>query len=61
MESTEAIASEKKRGTEAVRTLSAVIERQFAKDRPFLAAWRSAKRVVAKPGLPRGQSATLTG
>ena len=46
-----------KQGNEAVKMLSAVIERQFAKDKTFLAAWKSAKRVVAKPGFPRGSAA----
>jgi hypothetical protein len=46
-----------KQGNEAVRLLSAVIERQFAKDKTFLSAWKSAKRVVAKPGFPRGSAA----
>ena len=50
------IGEQTKQGHEAVKMLGAVIERQFAKDKTFLAAWRSAKRVVAKPGLPRGSA-----
>jgi hypothetical protein len=46
------------RGLHAVRMLDAVIEAQFAKDEVFLASWRSAKRVPAKPGVPRGKSVT---
>lgn len=57
--STSGISEETKRGVEAVRSLSAVVERQFAKDKAFLAAWRSAKRVVAKPGVPRGAGISL--
>ncbi|MEO9036302.1 MAG: hypothetical protein ABI442_12390 [Gemmatimonadaceae bacterium] len=37
-------------GREAVGMLKAVIGKQFAKDKTFLAAWRAAYRVVAKPG-----------
>lgn len=46
-------------GYEAVKMLSAVIDRQFAKDKTFLASWRSAKRVVAKPGVVRGGAAAV--
>jgi len=53
-ESTTGISEETKRGIAAVRSLSAVVQRQFAKDKPFLSSWRLAKRVVAKPGVPRG-------
>jgi hypothetical protein len=55
--STTGIGEMTKQGREAVGILSAVIERQFAKDKTFLAAWKSAKRVVAKPGFPRGSAA----
>ena len=54
---TTGISEATKQGREAVKMLSAVIERQFAKDKTFLAAWKSAKRVVAKPGFPRGTAA----
>jgi hypothetical protein len=54
---TTGISEATKRGWEAVKVLSAVIERQFAKDKTFLSAWKSAKRVVAKPGFPRGSAA----
>lgn len=57
---TSGITEETKRGNEALKMLSAVIERQFAKDKTFLSAWKSAKRVVAKPGLPRGSAAAST-
>ena len=57
VKATSGIAEATKQGREAVKMLSAVIERQFAKDKTFLAAWKSAKRVVAKPGFPRGSAA----
>ncbi len=53
---TTGISEATKQGSEAVKMLSAVIERQFAKDKTFLAAWKSAKRVVAKPGFARGSA-----
>jgi hypothetical protein len=56
--STAAISEETKRGVAAVRSLSAVVERQFAKDKSFLSSWRLAKRVVTKPGIPRGTVAS---
>jgi len=57
VKATSGISEATKQGREAVKMLSAVIERQFAKDKTFLAAWKSAKRVVAKPGFPRGTAA----
>jgi hypothetical protein len=56
---TQGIAEQTKRGQEAVRMLSAAIERKFAKDSTFLASWRSAKRITAKPGVTRGSGVTL--
>lgn len=53
---TKGISEQTKQAHEAVKMLSAVIDRQFAKDSTFLAAWRSAKRVVAKPGVARGSA-----
>lgn len=53
---TKGISEETKQASDAVKMLSAVIDRQFAKDRTFLAAWRAAKRVVAKPGVARGST-----
>ena len=56
---TQGITEQTKRGQEAVRMLSAAIERKFAKDATFLASWRSAKRISVKPGVPRGSGITL--
>jgi hypothetical protein len=56
---TKGITEQTKRGQEAVRMLNAAIERKFAKDATFLASWRSAKRISAKPGVPRGSGLTL--
>jgi hypothetical protein len=53
---TTGISEATKQGKEAVQELSAVIEKQFAKDKTFLSAWKSAKRVFAKPGIPRGSA-----
>jgi hypothetical protein len=58
---TEGINEEAKRGKEAVKMLGAVIERQFAKDKTFLASWRVAKRVAVKPGVPRGSGVVSAG
>jgi hypothetical protein len=44
-------------GREAARMLNAVIRKQFGGDATFLAAWRSAWRVTAKPGVARGLAA----
>ena len=48
-----------KRGREAVAMLNAVIGRQFAGDATFLAGWRAARRVTAKPGLAKFAAAVL--
>jgi hypothetical protein len=53
-ESTKGITEQIAQGRAAVKMLSAVIDRQFAKDKTFLAGWRAAKRVVSKPGVARG-------
>jgi hypothetical protein len=42
------------RGREAVAMLSAVVGKQFAGDKTFLAAWRAAHRITRKPGAVRG-------
>lgn len=47
------------RGREAVTMLNAVISKQFARDKTFLAAWLAAQRVVAKPGVARMAAAPL--
>jgi hypothetical protein len=44
------------RGREAVSMLNAVVSKQFAGDKTFLAAWRAAHRITAKPGSGRGLS-----
>jgi hypothetical protein len=44
-------------GREAISMLNAVIGRQFASDKTFLAGWRAAHRVVAKPGAVAGSGA----
>jgi hypothetical protein len=41
-------------GREAVAMLHALISKQFARDPALLAGWHTARRVVAKPGVPRG-------
>jgi hypothetical protein len=56
---TKGITEQTKRGREAVRMLNAAIERKFANDATFLASWRSAKRVAAEPGVPRGSGTPL--
>jgi hypothetical protein len=45
-------------GREAVGMLHAVISKQFARDAALLAGWHTARRVVAKPGVPRGTAGT---
>jgi hypothetical protein len=41
-------------GREAVGMLHAVISKKFAGDPALLAGWHTARRVAAKPGVPRG-------
>ena len=41
------------RGREAVAMLNAVVSKQFADDKTFLAAWRAAHRITKKAGLAR--------
>jgi hypothetical protein len=53
---TKGIAEQAKQAHEAVKMLNAVVGRYFAKDKTFLAAWRSAKRIAAKPGISRGSA-----
>jgi hypothetical protein len=45
-------------GREAVAMLHALISKQFARDPALLAGWHTARRVVAKPGVPRGAAGT---
>lgn len=40
-------------GREAVAVLQAVVKSQLGGDPTFLAGWRAARRVVAKPGTAR--------
>jgi hypothetical protein len=54
VKATNGIGEELKLGKEAVGMLSAVITRQFADDKTFLAAWRAARRVTLKIGGLRG-------
>ena len=51
--STKGIHEELLKGREAVAMLNAVVSKQFAGDQTFLAAWRAAYRVTAKPGIAR--------
>ena len=51
--STKGIHEELARGREAVAMLNAVVSKQFVGDQTFLAAWRAARRVMAKPGIVR--------
>jgi hypothetical protein len=51
--STEGIHEELLKGREAVAMLNAVVSKQFVGDKTFLAAWRAAHRVTAKPGTAR--------
>jgi hypothetical protein len=44
------------KGREAVAMLNAVVSKQFVGDQTFLAAWRAARRVMAKPGIVRVQA-----
>lgn len=50
---TRGIEEQLRSGREAVAMLHAVIGKQFGGDPTFLAAWRAARRVVAKPGAVR--------
>lgn len=50
---TKGIREELQKGREAVAMLDAVITKQFADNKPLLAAWRAARRVRVKPGTPR--------
>jgi hypothetical protein len=52
--STKGIREELLKGREAVAMLNAVVSKQFAGDKTFLAAWRAAHRVTAKLGVGRG-------
>jgi len=54
---TKGIREELVKGREAVSMLNAVVSKQFLQDKPFLAAWRAAHRVTAKPGAARGAPA----
>jgi len=51
--STKGIREELLKGREAVAMLHAVVSKQFVGDKTFLAAWRAAHRVTAKPGIAR--------
>ena len=51
--STKGIHEALRNGREAVAMLNAVVSKQFASDAVFLVAWRAARRVTAKPGIPR--------
>jgi hypothetical protein len=51
--STKGIREELLKGREAVAMLNAVVSKQFVGDKTFLAAWRAAHRVTAKPGIAR--------
>jgi hypothetical protein len=51
--STKGIHEELLKGREAVAMLNAVVSKQFVGDKTFLAAWRAAHRVTAKPGTSR--------
>jgi hypothetical protein len=53
---TKGVAEQLTLGREAVQMLNAVIGRAFAGNAAFLAAWHSARRVVAKSGVARGGS-----
>lgn len=57
---TKGIAEELRMGREAVAMLDAVIKRQFAKDGTFLAGWRAARRIVARPGFAKAAAAVLS-
>jgi hypothetical protein len=50
---TRGIEEQLRTGREAVAMLHAVLSNQHGDDPTFLAAWRSARRVVAKPGAVR--------
>jgi len=54
--STKGIHEELLKGREAVAMLNAVVSKQFVGDQTFLAAWRAARRVMAKPGIVRAQA-----
>jgi hypothetical protein len=51
--STEGIHEELLNGREAVAMPSTVVSKEFVGDKTFLAAWRAAHRVTAKPGIER--------
>jgi hypothetical protein len=55
--STKGIYEELLKGREAVAMLNAVVSKQFAGDKTFLAAWHAAHRVTAKPGIARVSTA----
>jgi hypothetical protein len=50
---TKGIHEELQKGREAVAMLNAVVSKLFAGNKTFLAAWRAAHRVTAKPGIAR--------
>lgn len=56
---TKGISEQALRGREAVTMLNAVISKQFVRDKTFLAGWRTARRIVAKPGVARVAVAPL--
>jgi hypothetical protein len=57
---TKGIHVELAKGREAVTMLNAVVSKQFARDKTFLAAWRAAYRVLAKAGVVRVSSVAAT-